>query len=159
AVRGLRAARPDADDGGDVEAEPVNRGQQDRVVVVGIFDPDPLLRCPGQRRHHPAKSNVGRSSARATRHGEHREEEDRQCSPPRRHSYRCYIVPHMGLRLLSLVALLAAVVVPLAHGATRLAAAPQTTEPDEYLDINVTLNDRKITLSERSAERGDGITF
>ena len=65
----------------------------------------------------------------------------------------------MGFRFLSLVALLAAVVVPLAHGATRLAAAPQTTEPDTYIDVNVTLTDRKITLSDRNAERGDGITL
>ena len=70
-----------------------------------------------------------------------------------------YVGARMGVRLLSLVALVAAVVAPLAHGATRLAAAPQTTEPDTYLDINVTLNDRKITLSDRSAERGDGVTF
>ena len=65
----------------------------------------------------------------------------------------------MGFRLVSLVALVAAVVVPFAHGATRLAAAPQTTEPDTYLDVNVTLTDRKITLSDRSADRGSGITF
>jgi hypothetical protein len=65
----------------------------------------------------------------------------------------------MGFRLLSLVALVAAVMVPLAHGATRIATAPQTTEPDDYLDVNVTLSDRKITLSDRSADRGNGVTF
>src|SRR5262249_5266142 len=74
-------------------------------------------------------------------------------------SLRCYIGPHMGLRLLSLVALLAAVVVPLAQGATRLAAAPLTTEPDDYIDVHVTLTDRKITLSDRTADRGSGITL
>src|SRR5262249_12589458 len=42
AVRSLRAAGSDADDGGDVEAEPVNRSQQDRVVVVRVRDPDPF---------------------------------------------------------------------------------------------------------------------
>lgn len=40
-----------------------------------------------------------------------------------------------------------------AHGATR------TTEPDVYQDIDVTITDRKITLSDRSAARGDGVNY
>ncbi len=68
----------------------------------------------------------------------------------------------MSLRLLSLVAVLAAVLVslvPLAHGATRVADGPKTTEPEVYEDIFVTINDRKIVLSDRRAERGEGITL
>ena len=65
----------------------------------------------------------------------------------------------MGLRLISLVAVSAAVLVPLAHGATRTAAAPRTTEPDVYNDVSVTITDRKIVLSDRHAQRGDGVDF
>ena len=49
--------------------------------------------------------------------------------------------------------------VPFAHGATRGAAGPKTTEPDAYQDVNVTITDRKIMLSERRAERGEGVTL
>jgi len=65
----------------------------------------------------------------------------------------------MKFRLLSLFALIAAMAVPLAHGATRVAATPKTTEPEEYIDVNVTVSDRKITLSDRNAERGNGVSF
>ena len=68
----------------------------------------------------------------------------------------------MSLRLLSLLAVMAAVLVtlvPFAHGATRAAAGPKTTEPDVFQDVNVTLTDRKIVLSERRAERGEGVTL
>ena len=61
-----------------------------------------------------------------------------------------------------MVAALAAAVVtlvPFAYGATRVAAGPQTTEPEVYQDVNVTLTDRKIVLSERRAERGEGVTL
>jgi len=63
----------------------------------------------------------------------------------------------MSFRLVCLVAVSAAVLVPLAHGATRFAAAPKTTEPDVYQNVNVTITDRKITLSDRNAQRGDGV--
>ncbi len=68
----------------------------------------------------------------------------------------------MSLRLLSVVAVLAAVLVslvPLAHGATSGAAGAKTTEPEVYQDVNVTITDRKIVLSERRAERGEGVTL
>jgi hypothetical protein len=68
----------------------------------------------------------------------------------------------MSLRLVSLVAFVAAVVVtlvPFAQGATRTATGPKTTEPEVYQDVNVTLTDRKIVLSERRAERGEGVTL
>ena len=68
----------------------------------------------------------------------------------------------MSLRLLSVVAVLAAVLVtlvPFAHGATRVAAGPQTTEPEVYEDVNVTITDRKIVLSDRRAERGEGVSL
>ena len=60
------------------------------------------------------------------------------------------------------VAVLAAVLVslvPLAHGATSGAAGAKTTEPEVYQDVNVTITDRKIVLSERRAERGEGVTL
>jgi hypothetical protein len=46
-----------------------------------------------------------------------------------------------------------------AHGATRAVAAPKTTEPDVYDDIDVTITDRKITLSDRAADRGNGVNL
>jgi hypothetical protein len=68
----------------------------------------------------------------------------------------------MSLRLLSLVAVLAAVLVtlvPFAQGATRVAEGPNTTEPEVYEDVNVTITDRKIVLSDRRAERGEGVSL
>jgi hypothetical protein len=61
--------------------------------------------------------------------------------------------------LISVVAVSAAALVPLAHGAVRSAAAPRTTEPDVYQDVNVSITDRKIVLSDRHAERGNGVDF
>jgi hypothetical protein len=70
----------------------------------------------------------------------------------------------MVLRLARLAVVLVAVLVPfalvsLAQGATRGAAGPLTTEPEVYEDLNVTITDRKIVLSERRAERGEGVTL
>src|SRR3954471_1987912 len=70
----------------------------------------------------------------------------------------------MVLRLARLAAILAAVLLPFAlvsfaQGATRVAAGPQTTEPEVYEDVNVTITDRKIVLSDRRAERGEGVSL
>src|SRR3954462_13356204 len=70
----------------------------------------------------------------------------------------------MVLRLARLAAILAAVLLPFAlvsfaQGATRGAAGPQTTEPEVYEDVNVTITDRKIVLSDSRAERGEGISL
>jgi hypothetical protein len=68
----------------------------------------------------------------------------------------------MSFRVASSVAISAGVLislVPFAQGATRVAAAPRTTEPEVYQDVNVTITDRKIVLSDRRAERGEGVTL
>jgi hypothetical protein len=68
----------------------------------------------------------------------------------------------MSFRVVSSVAISAGVLislVPFAHGATRVAAGPKTTEPEVYQDVNVTITDRKIVLSDRRAERGEGVTL
>src|SRR5947209_5490439 len=59
----------------------------------------------------------------------------------------------------ALLVLFAARAVPFAHGATNVTAAPKTTEPDVYDDVNVTISDRKITLSDRSSQRGNGVNL
>lgn len=61
----------------------------------------------------------------------------------------------MKPRILLLAALSAVALVPSAHGVTR----PQTTEPDVYEDIDVTITDSRISLSDHSANRGDGASF
>jgi hypothetical protein len=70
----------------------------------------------------------------------------------------------MVLRLARLAAVLAAAVVPFAlvsfaQGATGVTAGPNTTEPEVYEDVNVTITDRKIVLSDRRAERGEGVSL
>jgi hypothetical protein len=48
------------------------------------------------------------------------------------------------------VAAAVALLVPAAHG---------TTEPDEFTTIDVTITDSRIILSEKTADRGEGIDF
>jgi len=59
----------------------------------------------------------------------------------------------------ALAALAAAMLVPSAQGMTRPQTRPQTTEPDVYQDIDVTITDSRITLSDHNASRGDGGSF
>jgi hypothetical protein len=65
----------------------------------------------------------------------------------------------MKIRTLVLVATAASVtlLVPAAHGFT--AAGPLTTEPDVYTNVDVTITDSKITLSQNDFDRGDGVDF
>jgi hypothetical protein len=59
-------------------------------------------------------------------------------------------------RLSTFAAVLAVAVVPSAQGMGR---APQTTEPGEIIEVQVTITDSKITLSDYNAERGTQIDF
>jgi hypothetical protein len=47
--------------------------------------------------------------------------------------------------------------VPAAHGMA--GARPLTTEPDAYTDVDVTITDTRITLSDNDYERADGVNF
>src|SRR4029079_19594859 len=62
---------------------------------------------------------------------------------------------HVRLRSLVLIAVAATVVlvVPAAHSGVR------TTEPDVYEMVDVTVTDSKIVLSDKSADRGEGVDF
>ena len=57
-------------------------------------------------------------------------------------------------RTVALTTLLAAALVPAARG-----SAPQTTVPDVFLTVHVTLTDSRISLDRRSAGRGDEVRF
>jgi hypothetical protein len=59
----------------------------------------------------------------------------------------------LGFAALSLLASAVVFLVPAASGKTN------TTEPNVYADIDVTINDRKIIISDRSAQRGEGVNF
>ena len=63
------------------------------------------------------------------------------------------------MKLFRLIATLtiagSALLVPAAHGL----AAPKTTTPDVSLDIDVTITDSRIVLTDNTAERGDGVNF
>jgi hypothetical protein len=61
----------------------------------------------------------------------------------------------MNLRILAPAAVAAVALVPSAHGITR----PLTTEPDVYVDYDVTITDSRITLSDHTADRGNGGAF
>jgi hypothetical protein len=63
----------------------------------------------------------------------------------------------MNPRVFALAALSAAALVPAAHGTTR--AHPDTTIPDVFLTIHVTLTDARISLDRHSAGRGDEVRF
>lgn len=56
---------------------------------------------------------------------------------------------------LALAAVSAIGLVPAASGVTR----PNTTEPDVYSQVTVTITDTKITVSDHSATRGEGVDF
>ena len=60
----------------------------------------------------------------------------------------------MRYRLLSLALVSAVALVPTAHG-----ARPQTTAPDVFVTVHVTITDSKITLNRHSAGRGDQVRF
>jgi hypothetical protein len=59
-------------------------------------------------------------------------------------------------KLSAFAAVLAVAVVPSAQGMVR---APQTTEPGEVIEVDVTITDSKITMSDTAAERGDQVDF
>jgi hypothetical protein len=56
---------------------------------------------------------------------------------------------------LALGGVLAIALVPTASGLAR----PNTTEPDIYNQVTVTITDTKIIVSDTSATRGDGVDF
>jgi hypothetical protein len=60
------------------------------------------------------------------------------------------------ITLLAVVALAVVGLVPAAHGTT---ARHQTTEPEIYDDIDVTISDSRIVLSDRAGVRGNGVNF
>ena len=64
----------------------------------------------------------------------------------------------MKVRSLVLVAVAASVIllVPVAHGVT---LRPNTTEPDVYDIVDVTITDSKIIMSGNSSVRGNGVDF
>jgi len=55
--------------------------------------------------------------------------------------------------------LAAALVVPGALGTTRGAARPNTTIPDVFLPVHVTMTDSRISLDRKSGHRGDEVRF
>jgi hypothetical protein len=63
---------------------------------------------------------------------------------------------HVKVHSLVLIAIAASLtmVVPAAHGVIRPQTGPQTTEPDVYDIVDVTLTDSKIMLSAKTSERG-----
>jgi len=56
---------------------------------------------------------------------------------------------------LALGAVSAIALVPSAYGVAR----PSTTEPDNYVTVNVTITDTRIIISDDSANRGEGVDF
>jgi hypothetical protein len=56
---------------------------------------------------------------------------------------------------LALAAVSAVALVPAANGLAR----PNTTEPDVYNNVNVTITDTKIIVSDLSVTRGEGVDF
>jgi len=56
---------------------------------------------------------------------------------------------------LAFAALSSIALVPAANGVTR----PNTTEPDEYVRVNVTITDTRIIMSDNEASRGEGVDF
>ena len=65
----------------------------------------------------------------------------------------------MKLRVLALVGLSAALFVPGALGTTRGVSRPNTTIPDVFLPVAVTLTDSRISLNRKSGHRGDEVRF
>jgi uncharacterized cupredoxin-like copper-binding protein len=60
-----------------------------------------------------------------------------------------FLVPALAAASIALV--------PAAHGV--VSARPLTTDPDVLNDINVTVTDSKITLSDHTGARGEGVNF
>jgi hypothetical protein len=65
----------------------------------------------------------------------------------------------MKLRVLALAGLSAALFVPGALGTTRGVSRPNTTIPDVFLPVAVTLTDSRISLNRKSGHRGDEVRF
>lgn len=59
----------------------------------------------------------------------------------------------MSTRVFAVAVLAAAALVPAAH------SQPQTTIPDVFVTIHVTITDSRISLDRRSAGRGDEVRF
>jgi hypothetical protein len=57
-------------------------------------------------------------------------------------------------RIVSVAAICSAALIPAAHG-----ARPQTTVPDVFVTIHVTITDSKIALDRHSAGRGDEVRW
>ena len=56
---------------------------------------------------------------------------------------------------LALAAVSAVALVPAAGGVTR----PGTTEPEDYIQVTVTITDTRIIMSDHEAARGEGVDF
>jgi hypothetical protein len=65
----------------------------------------------------------------------------------------------MRLWVFALAVLAAALAVPGALGTTRGTARPNTTVPDVFLPIHVTVTDSRISLDRKSGHRGDEVRF
>jgi hypothetical protein len=65
----------------------------------------------------------------------------------------------MRLWAFGVAVLAAALVVPGALGTTRGAARPNTTIPDVFLPVHVTMTDSRISLDRKSGHRGDEVRF
>src|SRR5689334_2164484 len=65
----------------------------------------------------------------------------------------------MRLWVFALAVLTAALAVPGALGTTRGAARPNTTIPDVFLPVHVTMTDSRISLDRKSGHRGDEVRF
>ena len=63
----------------------------------------------------------------------------------------------MKSRIFALAAVAAVALVPAAHGTD--SAGPDTTIPDVFVTIHVTLTDARISLDRRAAGRGDEVRF
>jgi hypothetical protein len=65
----------------------------------------------------------------------------------------------MRLWVFGVAVLAAALVVPGALGTTRGAARPNTTIPEVFVPVRVTVTDARISLNRKSAHRGDEVRF
>ena len=63
------------------------------------------------------------------------------------------------MRAFALTVLSAALFVPGALGTTGGATRPNTTVPDVFLPVHVTVTDSRISLDRKSAHRGDEVRF
>jgi hypothetical protein len=73
---------------------------------------------------------------------------------------RCYPNQRrVKTRILSVAALLAVALVPAAHATARTSSQPQTTVPDVFVTVHVTITDSRIRLDRYSARRGDEVRF